>query len=317
MNILAFVSKPLQYINCRNSVESFFSSNEYVENNVNGIKVLVILDHFKGAKSFYERVLEFDLYWDVVLYCNSRVSALIQLRKTKFNVIFSNSDISKDAILIKFFNFKSTFLLYEEGWGNYIVDALHDQGFKKKAVYKILSLNVQYGLSSLTKAVYVYFPEKVPANLVTKAINFKFSFCEYLRLRQELFKNIFPSKSQIELVNYGGKKVAFLLPSKKWSSNFEGIELSTYDVIFLKPHPHTLDFNHDLVERNNIKVLDSSVFLELELSLVNSCLMKSFDVYHDNSMIGIYLIDTGVNIVNLGRCVDNKVLNNFFSLFDI
>lgn len=43
---LVFVTKPVQYVNARNLIETICVDNT----------ILVVIDHFCGAKEFYERI---------------------------------------------------------------------------------------------------------------------------------------------------------------------------------------------------------------------------------------------------------------------
>jgi hypothetical protein len=313
MNIISIVSKPIQYINSRNAVESYCSKDI----TSNHFKVLIVLDQFSGSDVFFKRVKEHDALWDLVIYSPSRLSAFIQLRKFKFDAVFSNSDISKDAILIKLFNFKSKLFLYEEGWGNYIPSALFNQGVLKKLIYSFLCFNKQYGASRLTNAIYLYSPNLTPSNVRLKCVSFSYDFHTYLTVNQVLLKKIFPVSDDFSLKNYRRNKVAFFLASKEWNNAFESLEVDKYDIVFIKPHPHTLDVNSDFIKGcDNVELIGNNVFLELEIAIEEHYFLKPIDVYHDNSMAGVYLLGTKAHIINIAQNSDSSVLSRFFLSFD-
>lgn len=293
---LVFVTKPIQYVNARNAVETIYDRDvKYI---------LIVVDHFEGATSFVDRIWLHDNIWFEVKLFNSRIEALFFYRKYKVKHILTNSDISKDAVLFKIFHPFSALMLYEEGWGNYIRDVLFDRGCGKRIVYNLLFLNRQYGASTFTKKIFLYYPEICELNLRGKATSFRYSFSEYLKKNSSLFGKVFRTTSETIDSNL---TCAFILPSKQWNNNFDSIDYSRFDKVYLKPHPHTMEYNKHLIDKYNVIVLDNSYFIELIV-----CLAKcKVTIFHDNSMVGVYAKFENVTIHNIGSR-SNHVLSRFF-----
>ena len=293
---LIFVTKPIQYVNARNAVETIFQRDRKY--------ILVIVDHFEGALNFAKNIILNDSIWFDVNLVKSRVEALILTRKYKVINIFTNSDISKDPFLFKFFHPFATLILYEEGWGNYIRDILFDRGPSKRLIYTLLGLNRQYGASRFTKKIFLYRPSICDVNIEGKVESFAYSFSEYIKKEAGLLRNIF---RQAEEDFDSDKVITFILPSKKWNKSFDYLDYHFFDSIYLKPHPHTMDYNSDLVKKYNVTVLDNSYFIELIVAQTRS----KITIYHDHSMVGVYARFNNVTIHNLGS-KENKVLSDFF-----
>jgi hypothetical protein len=297
---LIFVTKPVQYINARNAVQS-------TKRNSNK-KLLIILDHFFNAEKFFLKIQEHDQLWNRVIFSASRLKALLSTLNLSVDTIFTNSDISKDAFIFKLFHPTSELILYEEGWGNYICDALFDRKLSKKALYDLLFLNRQYGASKFTSKIYLHYPQLCMDNIRNKVFKFENDLFTYLRKESDLFCKIFNNSIYKFEPN---EKVAFILASKRWSTKFEGIDYTSFDRVYVKPHPHTLDFNTNFVEMNDFKMLGNDIFVELLIAKND----LDATVYHDNSMVGVYAKSDYVKVFNVNSD-ELPILTEFFSKFD-
>jgi hypothetical protein len=294
---LVFVTKPVQYVNARNAVQTINC----------GRSILVIVDQFFGALEFYSRIKKFDKTWDLIIFSSSRTKALFQL-KFKLNVgkidnILSNSDISKDPLLYKIFYPTASQILYEEGWGNYIPDALFDQSSIKNLIYILLCLNKQYGFSRFTDKVYLYYRKHQCLNIKHKSSGFKNDFLPYLKLNHYVLSKVF------DTINVGDvNDIAFILPSKIWSVNFDLLQLSDYKKIYLKPHPHTMSYDAQVAKKYGAEILGNNVFIELFIAFNEN---KNITIYHDDSMIGLYARNRNVKIINVNK--KPSIIKSFLS----
>jgi hypothetical protein len=225
------VTKPLQYINVLNINNS----------NSNG-KILLLIDVFHNASSFFEEVNNSSKYWNKCYFFPNMQEAFNWLiaNKDLIESLYIDSDINNRKQFFKLRNLN--IVVYEEGVGTY-----------RKRQYKptkkllgnlyLLCLSImgyknRRGGNKYTKKIIVYFPEFYKSYISErkKAIeSFNIPFNDHIKSSRVL--EIFDF--DINSSDYLNKTVALYLPG--WDINKEGVNILNQlncERRIIKQHPH-------------------------------------------------------------------------------
>lgn len=289
-------SKPLQFLNIKNIV-----NNERYNN-----KLLIIIDNFKSAKTFKDKILIEDKSWDNIRFFKSRRAAYLYLIFVKIDSLFLDFDAGFDYFFLNFIRYNN-FIVYEEGYGTYNPNysTINNSNFIKSLLIKKLGSKKSLGESKLTKEIYVYksvIYKKLKPQSTKKIHSFKKSFENNLLENKELFEKIYSPFNELE--NLSNKNISIYLTS--WEINTSILkkmreQIEPQDYIFIKPHPNIRNINNHYLK--SFTVIEDSIPIEfiLILLLENN---NRITIYHECSSSLIYLLKYK-NLVSLNM-VHNK-----------
>ncbi|MBD0399847.1 hypothetical protein [Flammeovirga sp. EKP202] len=298
-------SKPLQYLNIKNLVSK----------KINNTDELIIIGNFFNAKLYYNKIKEYDSYWNSITFFESRRSAYISLINKKIRFLYLDRDHGIDYFFLKFLSFEKL-RVYEEGYGTYRPTQKVD-GFRsqfKEFIVNLFGSGRGIGQSPLCSQLIVYYPnfyakENNQLGYTAELVNFDSSFEENLLKNRILFDKIFSTDSYIKSIK--NKKVFFYATT--WTIDYTIIQtivsqMRNGDIFIIKPHPHIkehLDFDSsDIYILNTPNLLE---FILIELKSNNN----DITVYHQNSTSMAYL--QSINSINIPT--SNLVQNEDYSRF--
>lgn len=285
-------SKPLQYFNIRN-IRCDAPS---------GKKILIFMDYFMDARTFYERVKKYDHTWSDVLFFSGR----FQVYRYIFCHHAYNLFVELDAtfffgVLHSLGCFKNMFM-FEEGFGNYRTDRYGKPSHGlKKLIDRLTGVSVLAGESKFLTGEYLYLPDlykTIFPNLNKDIRTFNKPFIAHLQDEIPFFLKL--SDGYEDFLPLKDKRIGIYLTSHHIDSNFiDAIKKDSpsLDLMYIKLHPHIK--NIDGLEQYQLKIIRSNIMIEfLLLILLNNG--NKLTIYHDNSTSVIWFQDLIVN-KNLGQ----------------
>ncbi|MDF2832917.1 hypothetical protein [Chryseobacterium indoltheticum] len=272
------VTKPLQYFNATN-----------ISFNVEGKKILLIVDSFFDASTFFDNLLQLN-YWNEILFLSDYKSAYKYLSKkiVKADNLYIDSDYGfKKGIRLYSIKTKHIYV-YEEGIGSYRNDLRSSQNGSRIVDFflKIIGVKEHFGGSRFVRGIYVYdhakFNNLVP-DFKKKLYHFPYTFHDnFSLLRNHLHFQIDYIKEVISKLPKD-KIICVYLTSWKYNSGIESFineNKNKNEFWLLKPHPHLKSI--DIPSQYFDYVMKANIFVEFFFSeIIREGIV--FRVYHENS----------------------------------
>lgn len=247
-------SKPLQYLNAKN-----------IPHNSNHKRVLVIMPQFHEGVDFINKVRKYDMDWDVVVCAKTVLDSYKYIfvhHVDNLYMGFDNGTVLGAIIVLKRINF----FFFEEGNGMYVEYPYIKSKFKY-FIDSLLGVSKYVGHSKYIKEAFVYEVERYKkARSVSYPVrSFEIPILDAIDKYSDLF-TLISSDSPIDYMNIVNSNI--LLYLTEWSVNpliMSDIKdmKQNYDFVFIKPHPHILDFQCDI---DNVKIIRSNIMVEFILS---------------------------------------------------
>ncbi|GAB3421205.1 hypothetical protein [Niabella aquatica] len=284
MNSVFVVSKPLQYFNTTNIDDS-------------NSKILLIIDGFKEASTFFIQVQKKSNYWDEVLFFANSSKAFDWLFQNRniIQTLYLDGDYSLSVLKVLRKLKNVDIYVYEEGVGTYennlkmtttrnlVKNFTLFTRLKVYAfifLYKLIGLKNFQGGNKFTKGIIVYNVERhkicVP-EFRKKRKTFKVPFVEHLSTCVD--RDILYTMNINLLDKVRGRKVLLYLTS--WTINpaiSKVLDKHLGYISIAKPHPHIkgekrkkleeLGFNYISEGRDLVEFLLNDILLRCEELLV-------------------------------------------------
>lgn len=297
-------TKPLQWFNALNI--------EFPEQHE---RVLVVVNSFKDAVLFYERVKMYDDTWSEVVLAASREDSYTQVKKLaeKYTIQGLYTDCDYGSIGGEYAKLPIRELyVIEEGHGPY-VDRVK-KGTLKRLVFKLMGWGTFLGGNSRTRAIYLYnthYYRHVHKHYQKEVRRFKTDFFSALAARRDLLEKVFGLELPAGLE--GGKKVAFYLTT--YSINADVIKylsenIDQFDNIIIKIHPHLANNNFNIADHTDkipaekVTVIANSILAEVIISrLVEG---NELTILHENSTTCLYVDEKSMKVINMSKMLQKE-----------
>lgn len=298
-----YATKPLQYINLRNTG---MSGNNY--------NILILCGYFQSADNFFQRIKEFDSdIWDEMLFFDKQRTAFRKiLSYCKVDFLFINWDLGIDynMFFAELDARNCRIYLYEEGIGNYVWN--ENASFPtikiiKKIppiimkVYRLIKRKIygvqRLGENKILHGIYLYFPEYPMLRCDrSKVLPFKNTFMQQI----ESYLHFYSSNPFIKALScYQNINILFI--ALGWSTEYciSEEDKKKYDLIIVKFHPHINVQLSELPQIEKLLFINGNLMTEIIITLLmknrNNITLRS----KDSSSI-FYLYNTGINIEVIG-----------------
>lgn len=300
-------TKPLQWFNALNID---FPGQED--------RILILINSFKEAELFYERVRLHDDTWSEVIFGQTREDSYSLVREVakKYTVERLYVDCDYGSIGGEYAKLPVRNLyVIEEGLGPY-VDKVK-KGTLKRLVFRLKGWGTFLGGSRRTQGIYLYNPHyyrHVHKGYKKQILSFRTDFFSALAARKELMEKV--SGLELPEAIQGGKKVAFYLTAYNINPDvitFLTENIDQYDNIIIKIHPHLANNfrieNHtDKIPAEKLTVMSNSVLAEIIISRLAEG--NELTVVHESSTTCLYVDENNMKVINMG-----KVLQEEFGTF--
>ncbi|WPQ60306.1 hypothetical protein SIO70_18335 [Chitinophaga sancti] len=300
-------TKPLQWFNALNID---FPGQED--------RILIVVNSFKDAVIFYNRVKEYDATWSDVIFGQTREDsyALVKQLASQYTIERLYVDCDYGSIGGAYAKLPvSNLYVIEEGLGPY-VDKVK-KGTPKRLIFKLKGWGAFLGGNSHTKGIYLYnhsYYRHVHKGYKKEILSFRTDFFSALAARRELLEKV--AGLELPAGVQGGKKVAFYLTA--YSINPDVIKFLTenidqFDNIIIKIHPHLannfrIEDHTDKIPAEKLTVMSNSVLAEIIISRLAEG--NELTVVHESSTTCLYVDENSMKVINMG-----KVLQEEFGTF--
>jgi|GEM_PF-2794225 len=305
-------SKPLQWFNARN-----------IPNNNTIPKVLIFINTYKNANLFFEKIKNYDYYWDEVYLVNSRKESRILLRKFTINSLFVDCDYGILGYLYSRIEHKQ-FCLYEEGIGNY-TNILKRSKYSpiKGILLSLLGSGPILGTSRFTDLIYLHNPRYYLefcrnsgyGGIETKVVRFEDKFFNLMSLHINLLTNIFKLPEFISLIKK--KRICLYLLNyhiRNDALDFIIANEKKFDMVIFKAHPN---FKYDNIptkipiQTELHWIREKGVMAEFLIQILNEKEKgNTLTIINEGSTSCIYLDPNEVTIINLASLF-NRMTSDF------
>lgn len=300
-------TKPLQWFNALNID---FPGQED--------RILIVVNAFKDAVLFYDRVKAHDNNWAEVIFGQTREDsyALVRELAAKYTIARLYVDCDYGSIGGEYAKLPVKHLyVIEEGLGPY-VDKV-EKGTLKRLVFKLKGWGTFLGGNRHTRGIYLYNPpyyRHVHKGYQKEILHFRSDFFRALGDRRELLEKVMGLELPAGMG--GGKKVAFYLTA--YSINPDVIKylsenIDQFDNIIIKIHPHLannfrMEDHTDKIPAEKLTVMSNSVLAEIIISRLAEG--NELTVVHESSTTCLYVDESAMKVINMG-----KVLQEEFGTF--
>lgn len=283
-------SKPLQYFNLRNIAYEHADAE----------KILIIHGRFIQARTFFERVKQYDSTWDRVVFvrCWAELYTYLFFHPAQ-RLIAENDKSFVYGIFHVLRRFRQLYI-FEEGFGSYRTDRVDDSKGLKFLINRLTGVGRHVGFSSFLSGQYLYLPELYKRQFPDyqkPLYSFASPFVDRLFEELPLFMQL--SDGYDEFIALKDQKIAIYLTSHVVNSSMIK-ELKSrekeFDITYVKPHPHLKDL--DEFRQYNLPVIRSNIMMEFlfVLLLKNN---NQLTVFHENSTSVIWF-QNKIECINMG-----------------
>lgn len=284
-------SKPLQYFNIRNIVDKEQDSH----------KTLILLGTFIDSEAFARSVKAYDTVWDEVVFITRKAQEYAYLLSHPCDALYVELDASFILGLLSAMGRFKYMYIYEEGYGSYRRDRWgRAKGLKQWINRQTGVGDRDTGFSRFLTGQYLYLPElyrQLFPGYDKPLYPFRRPFLEHLRAERELFLRLSDGYEAVNAIH--NRKVGLYLTTHQVNTEIlEEIlqQKSTFDVLFVKPHPHLRDLS--LFEQYHMNLIRSNMMVEYLIA----CLIDNGNevtVYHENST-GVIWFQDQIHDRNMG-----------------
>lgn len=262
-------SKPLQYLNICN-IPTSYSNN----------KILIICDAFYKAQEFANNIRKNEKQWNKVIFTKG-YNWFFHVLRYKVNNLYYGLDSTIIGVLhyIKRFNF----YLYEEGAGSYRFLQIQN---KYKYLARFLGTGGIMGQSKYLKKIFVYHPNYYVSQIHPSCpvSTFNISYREMIKQNSSNFINLYNfNENEASFLKITNSKILLYITDWEYQTSTIRImqeQISNYDYLFVKPHPHIKENILSSIEGINIIYTSLVVEVILDVWLKGN---NSITVYHQDS----------------------------------
>lgn len=271
-------SKPLQFFNIKNIGKLSGGSDK---------RILIVFPNFFEGNIFVDNIKKFDPYWDEIITIQDKADYYNYIKNHRINYLIVENDASVRMfafmLIAKLKNQVKALYVFEEGIGSYRND-LHT-GFNK--LLRILTLiGPHYGASIFCKHIILYEPEFYNKKFHSrKAIPFSIKFIDGLKKHQILFHKLCGDlPPNIDVLN---QKILLYITNHSIDRDILSKmirEKNSYDVLYIKPHPHIKIL--DCIPKE-IRIIQTNILMEFIISEL-LCKDNNLTIWHQASTSLIY-----------------------------